>query len=74
MYRGIVLFFVFLCMSVGVFAQTQENDTAKVEQPAEVPEISYSLTPKKYYIADIKVTGIKKETRLLFLDLRLPRR
>ena len=59
MYRGIVLFFVFLCMSVGVFAQTQENDTAKVEQPAEVPEISYSLTPKKYYIADIKVTGIK---------------
>ena len=59
MYRGIVLFFIFLSMSIGAFAQTQENDTAKVEQPAEVPVISYSLTPKKYYIADIKVTGIK---------------
>ena len=59
MYKGIVLFVVFLCMSLGAVAQTQEKDTVKVEQPAEVPVISYSLTPKKYYIADIKVTGIK---------------
>ena len=59
MYKGIVLFVVFLCISLGAAAQTQEKDTVKVERPAEVPEISYSLTPKKYYIADIKVTGIK---------------
>lgn len=58
MYKGIVLFFVFLGISFGMFAQ--ENDTAKVETPTELPVISYSLTPKKYKIADIKVSGVEK--------------
>lgn len=57
MYRGIVLFFIFLGFARGVFAQ--ESDTAKVEVPAEVPVINYSMTPKRYKIADIKVTGVK---------------
>ena len=57
MYKGIVLLPFFLGCACGVFAQ--ETDTTQVEQPAEVPEISYSLSPKKYKIADIKVSGIK---------------
>ncbi len=57
MYKKIVLFFVFLGVACGMYAQ--ENDTTKVEAPAEVPVISYSLSPKQYKIADIKVTGIK---------------
>lgn len=57
MYKRIVLFFIFLSAVFGVFAQ--ESDTTKVEAPAEVPVISYSLSPKRYKIADIKVTGIK---------------
>ncbi len=59
MYKGIVLFFLFLGMTFNGFAQESESDTAKVEKSAEVPVISYSLTPKKYKIADIKVTGVK---------------
>ena len=57
MYKRIVLFFIFLGFACGAFAQ--ETDTTKVEEPAEVPVISYSSPPKKYKIADIKVTGIK---------------
>lgn len=57
MYKKIVLFFVFLGVACGMYAQ--ENDTTKVEAPAEVPVISYSLSPKQYKIAGIKVTGIK---------------
>jgi outer membrane protein insertion porin family len=57
MYKRIVLFLIFLGLACGVYAQ--EKDTTKVEKPAEVPVISYSLTPKKYKIADIKVTGVK---------------
>ncbi|RHJ93405.1 outer membrane protein assembly factor BamA [Parabacteroides bouchesdurhonensis] len=57
MYKRIVLFFVFLSIVCGAFAQ--ETDTTQVEKPAEVPVISYSSPPKKYKIADIKVTGIK---------------
>ena len=56
MYKRIVLFFMFLGFAFGAFAQ--ETDTTKVEEPAEVPVISYSSPPKKYKIADIKVTGI----------------
>ena len=52
-----MLFFVFLGVACGMYAQ--ETDTTKVEAPAEVPVISYSLSPKQYKIADIKVTGIK---------------
>ena len=48
---------LFLGCACGVFAQ--ETDSIQVEQPVEVPEISYSLSPKKYKIADIKVSGIK---------------
>lgn len=58
MYKGIVLFFLFLGISLGAVAQ--ENDTAKVEKPAELPVISYSLSPRKYKIADIKVRGVEK--------------
>ncbi len=57
MYKRIGLFLVFLELASGAFAQ--ETDTTKVETPAEVPVISYSSPPKKYKIADIKVTGIK---------------
>lgn len=58
MYKGIVLFFIFLGISLGAVAQ--ENDTAKVEKPAELPVISYSLSPRKYKIVDIKVRGVEK--------------
>ncbi len=54
--------FVVLCLIswvVALGAWAQEADTTKVEAPAELPVISYSLTPKKYKIADIKVSGIK---------------
>ncbi len=57
MYRGIVLFSIFLGFARGAFAQ--ESDTARVEVPAEVPVINYSMMPKRYKIADIKVTGVK---------------
>ena len=57
MYKGIVMLPLFLGCACGVFAQ--ETDSIQVEQPVEVPEISYSLSPKKYKIADIKVSGIK---------------
>ena len=57
MYKRIVLFFIFLGFACGALAQ--ESDTTQVEVPAEVPVINYSSTPKRYKIADIKVTGIK---------------
>ena len=57
MYKRIVLFFIFLGFACGAFAQ--ESDTTQVEASAEVPVINYSLSPKRYKIADIKVTGIK---------------
>ena len=57
MYKKIVLFFMFLSCACGAFAQ--ETDTTQVETPADLPVISHSATPKKYKIADIKVTGVK---------------
>ena len=57
MYKKVELFLVFLGFAFGAVAQ--ESDTAKVEGPAEVPVISYALSPKKYKIADIKITGVK---------------
>ena len=57
MYKKVELFLVFLGLAFGAVAQ--ESDTAKVEGPAEVPVISYALSPKKYKIADIKITGVK---------------
>ena len=57
MRKRVVLLLVFLSVAIGMMAQ--ENDTTQIEVPAEVPVIQYSLSPKKYKIADIKVTGIK---------------
>jgi outer membrane protein insertion porin family len=54
-----VLFFVSLSFVFGAFAQ--ESDTIPAgEIPAEVPVVSYSM-PKRYKIADIKVSGLKKD-------------
>ena len=57
MRKFVVLSLISWVVALGAWAQ--ETDTTKVEAPAEVPVISYSLTPKKYKIADIKVSGIK---------------
>ena len=57
MRKLVVLSLISWVVALGAWAQ--ETDTTKVEAPAEVPVISYSLTPKKYKIADIKVSGIK---------------
>ncbi|MDR1344346.1 MAG: outer membrane protein assembly factor BamA, partial [Tannerellaceae bacterium] len=60
MCKRIVLFFVSLSFVFGAFAQ--ESDTIPAgEIPAEVPVISYSHSPRKYKIADIKVSGLKKD-------------
>jgi outer membrane protein insertion porin family len=60
MCKRIVLFIISQSFVFGAFAQ--ETDTVTVvETPVEVPVISYSLTPKRYKIADIKVSGLKKE-------------
>ncbi|MCD8042254.1 MAG: outer membrane protein assembly factor BamA [Tannerellaceae bacterium] len=57
MCKKIVLFlFIFLGFSLAVSAQ--ETDSTHVDTPVELPVISYSLTPKKYTIEDIKVTGV----------------
>lgn len=48
----------FISLAVACSAFAQEADTVKVEALVEVPVVSY-VTPKKYKIADIKVTGIK---------------
>ena len=57
MRKLVVLSLISWVVALGAWAQ--EADTTKVEAPAEVPVISYSLTPKKYKIADIRVSGIK---------------
>jgi len=57
MYKRIVLFLFSLCMAFSVDAQ--ESDSTKVESPVEVPVVSYSLSPRRYKIADIEVTGVK---------------
>ncbi|OAV67706.1 Outer membrane protein omp85 precursor [Bacteroidales bacterium Barb6XT] len=57
MYKRLVLSVIFLGFAAGVFAQ--EADTVRAEaEPAVLPVISYSLTPKKYTIAGIQVSGI----------------
>jgi outer membrane protein insertion porin family len=58
MCKRIVLFFIFLGFSLGMYAQ-EITDTTHVDPPVEVPVISYTMSPKKYKIADIKVTGVK---------------
>lgn len=57
MCKRLVLFLIFLGFSYG--ASAQEIDTTQVDVPAKVPVISYSLSPKRYKIADIAITGVK---------------
>ncbi|MCC8095226.1 MAG: BamA/TamA family outer membrane protein [Tannerellaceae bacterium] len=57
MHKKLVLFFIFLGCFSGVFAQESDTTHVEVEAPVEVPTISYSLSPKKYKIADIQITG-----------------
>ena len=58
MCKRLVLFFIFLGFSLAVYAQ-EITDTTHVDLPVETPVISYAMPPKKYRIADIKVTGVK---------------
>ncbi|MDR0995228.1 MAG: hypothetical protein LBL81_02940, partial [Tannerella sp.] len=75
MYKRIALFFVFLCcgwgagaqaaaagrISLGDTIQTQAADTTRLTTPpSEKPVISYTMTPKKYKIAHIAVSGLPK--------------
>ncbi|GHT37704.1 outer membrane protein assembly factor [Bacteroidia bacterium] len=53
------MFIFSLSFVFGAFAQ-EVVDTATVEQE-KVPVISYSLAPRKYQIAGISVSGVKKE-------------
>jgi Outer membrane protein/protective antigen OMA87 len=55
MYKKLLLLLFFFGTTAGVIAQ--EDDTTNAEISVETPVISYSLTPKSYKIADIKVTG-----------------
>ncbi|MCC8170928.1 MAG: outer membrane protein assembly factor BamA [Parabacteroides sp.] len=59
MYKRIGLFLMFFALVSALRAQEKDTTRIEVEKTVEVPEISYSLTPRKYKIADIKVTGIK---------------
>jgi outer membrane protein insertion porin family len=54
------MFIIPVCFVFEAVAQ-EVVDTTKVEQQLPVPVISYSLTPKKYQIAGITVSGVKKE-------------
>ncbi|MDL2256450.1 outer membrane protein assembly factor BamA, partial [Parabacteroides sp. OttesenSCG-928-K15] len=56
MYKKLVLLLIVVGFAMGAYAQG--IDTTQVETPAEVPTISYTLSPRKYRIADIKVTGM----------------
>ncbi len=73
MYKKIILFCLFIVIFYTIHAQ-ETNDSLLVnmnvpenvvktdsldQEPGEVPVISYSLTPRKYEIADIKITGTK---------------
>lgn len=46
-----------LCLTLSAYAQTTSSDTTKTSPNQELPVFSYA-TPKKYVIADIKVTGL----------------
>lgn len=52
------LIFIFFLSILGSKTLAQSTDSLSVSMPAEVPTISYSQTPKKYEIADIKVSGL----------------
>ncbi|MDH6534124.1 outer membrane protein assembly factor BamA [Parabacteroides sp. 52] len=58
MYKRVVLLWILVGLAVGAFAQETDSTQVEVETPAELPVISYSSSPKKYKIADIKVSGI----------------
>ena len=60
MYKGLVLMIVFLGYALGAFAQVKDTtEVDATDTTAKVPTISYSLAPKKYKIANIKVSGAK---------------
>jgi outer membrane protein insertion porin family len=59
MYRKKTALFI-LSAGFVLRAFAQEADSAGAGQPGEVPVIAYSLSPKKYKIADIKVSGLNK--------------
>ena len=51
---------VFLGYALGAFAQVKDTtEVDATDTTAKVPTISYSLAPKKYKIANIKVSGAK---------------
>lgn len=47
-----------LCLSVGIKAQSAADTTKTSSNDSNLPVITYTLTPKKYVIADIKVSGL----------------
>ena len=75
MYNKLILFCLFIGIACVTIAQEVSDsarigsvlsiasDTSKIvsviEDPADLPVISYSLNSRKYEIADIKVTGVK---------------
>jgi outer membrane protein insertion porin family len=58
MYKKVMMVIISVSIALEAFAQ-EVVDTAKVEQA--LPVISYSLAPRKYQIAGITVSGVKKE-------------
>lgn len=60
MYKKIGIFLMLFAFALGASAQGSDTTLVKGDFTGEVPVIDYSSTsPKKYKIADIKVTGIK---------------
>jgi len=56
--RLVLLLMIVLGFAVSVSAQEKDTTQVEVEAPAELPVISYTTSPRKYKIADIKVTGM----------------
>jgi len=67
MYKRLVLLLIVLGFAISALAQ--EKDTTQVETPAELPVISYTLSPKKYRIADIKVSGMPNYEDYLLIGI-----
>jgi len=57
MYKRLVLLWIIVGLSFSAAAQEKDTTQVEVDTPVELPEMSYSF-PKKYKIADIKVTGV----------------
>ena len=50
-----------LCLALSANAQSQKTDSTQTSSSQELPTFSYA-SPKKYVIADIKVTGLVNKT------------